>query len=53
MQSLVVSVLGDEFVVRAALDNSAFVEHADFVGIANGREAMGHGHGLLNRENDV
>ena len=45
MKALVVAAERDEVVVRALLDDAAFVEHVDFVGILDGRESVSNGDG--------
>ena len=40
-EARVVAVEGEEFVVGAALDDAAFVEHAYLGGVLDGREAVG------------
>ena len=39
------AVLFHQFIVCAALHDAPLVEHADLVGILDGREAVGHGDG--------
>ena len=45
VQFLVIAVQCYQFVVCAALHDAPLVEHADLVGILDGREAVGHGDG--------
>ncbi len=40
-KSGIVAVESEKLVVSAALDNLSFVEHADEVGVADGRQAVG------------
>ena len=41
VELIVLSLFGDEFLVRAALDDPAVVEHHDSVGVLDGGEAVG------------
>ena len=45
MKFPVVAAQGEEFLVRAALDDAAFVQDDDLVGVLDGAEAVGDGDG--------
>ena len=45
VEALVVAIEGEERIVRAALHDAPFVEHQNFVGMADGRKAVGDGDG--------
>ena len=45
VETFVVAAEGEELLVGSALHDAAFVEHAYFVGVFDGREAVGNGYG--------
>ena len=45
MQLLVISVFSNQFIVGTTLHNPALVQYADFIGMLDGTQSVGYGHG--------